>query len=136
MTQPILELRLEIEPIKPYKPSTVSTFIKETMDESMSLSNLGKTKLIFEQHLPTPEQLNLVIAILQLVITADPQFLARLKAFLEYLFRKFIQSSVGHVNAKFTIGDKSFEAKNLSVEDTMTIITKEYELILKMRKKD
>lgn len=136
MKEPILELRLEVEPIKPHKISTVSTLIKESVNEAVSLNGLGDARLIFEQHLPTQEQLNLVVSILQLVITADPQFLPRLKALFQYLFAKFIQSSVGHVNARISIGDKTFEAKNLDTEDMMTIITKEYEVIFKTRKKE
>ena len=136
MKQPILELRLEVEPIKPHKISTVSTLIKESVNEAVSLNGLGDARLIFEQHLPPLEQLNLVVSILQLVITADPQFLPRLKALFQYLSAKFIQSSVGHVNARISIGDKTFEASNLDTEDMMKIITKECEVIFKMRKKE
>src|SRR3990172_5213608 len=123
----VIELRLEVEPISPDTPSTVSSLIKEAIDESITASGIKhvispqELSIVFEQHLPTPQDLVLVVSIIQLMITADPQFFSRIKIFLDYLFAnvKFKKAAPQKINAKISMGDKKIEVKNLSVEDAI-----------------
>lgn len=135
----MLELRLEVETIKPDTPAKIGELIKQAVNESVTQSNLGeillaqKPAVVFERHLPSTEQLNLLVATIQLVISADPLFLTRVKSFLNLLFLnyKFKQSAPAKINVTLSVGDKKIEVKNCDLEDTIKIITKEYEILFK-----
>lgn len=135
----IVELQLEVEPIKPDTPSQIGILIKDAINEAFVKSGLEKEvsnekpRVIFQQNLPTAEQLNLLVAVIQLAISTDPMLITRLKSFLELLFAsvKLKRAAPDKINFKLSIGDKKIEAKNLSLKDTIEFISKEYEVIIK-----
>lgn len=135
----IVELQLEVEPIKPDTPPQIGILIKDAINEAFVKSGLEragsneKPRVIFQQNLPTAEQLNLVVAVIQLAISIDPLLITKLKSFLEFLFAsvKLKKAAPDKINFKLSIGDKKIEAKNLSLKDTMKFISKEYEVIIK-----
>lgn len=138
----VMELRLEVESIMPDTPSTVSTLIKEAVDESIYSSGIDqipshKPSIVFEQHLPSTEEMGLIVSVVRLVIDVDPLFFSRIKSFFEYLFSNIKLKKVAptKINAKLAIGDKTIEIKNLSIEDTLKIITKDYEILFMPNKK-
>ncbi len=121
-----IELRLEVEPIKPDTPAIISSLMKDAIYESISSSKIEQTILsqkpsvVFQQNLPTKEELSLIIAFTQLVITAGQIFYPKIKVFLEHLFtsNKLKKSAPTKINFELSIGDKKIAAKNLNVEDT------------------
>lgn len=139
---PIVELQLEVEPIKPDTPSQIGLLIKDAINEAFVKSGLGKEvsnkkpRVIFQQNLPTTEQLNLLVAVIQLAISSDPLLITRLKSFLEFLFTsvKLKKAAPDKINFKLSIGDKKIEVKNLSLKDTMEFVSKEYQVIIKPSK--
>jgi len=139
-----IEFRIEVEPIKPDTPSEVRSLLKKAIDESISASEIDKILpekpvVIFEQNLPTGIEIaGLVVGIAQLVIAADPLFLTRIKLFLTMLFGNdnFKQVASERIRTKITIGGKKIEVETSGMEDTIQIITKECEVILKTKKQD
>jgi hypothetical protein len=137
----ILKLLLEVETIKPDTPAKISELIQQAVNESIIKSNLEETSIpqkpavVFERHLPTTEQLHLLVATIQLVITTDPLFFERAKSFFDLLFlnNKFKEATPSKINVTLSIGDKKIEVKNCDSEDTIKIIMKEYEVLFKPR---
>ena len=138
-----IEFHIEVEPIKPDTPSDVSNFLKKAIEESIAASEIDKIlpekpKITFQQNLPTGMEISmLVVAITQLVMTADPLFLKRLELFLNYLFNNdnFKKAGPGKINATISIEGRKHELKDISIEDTMKFMTDNYEVIFKPRKK-
>ncbi len=108
--------------------------------EAIQLEELNakeKPRIIFNRHLPTTEQLSLLVATIQLVLTVDPLFLSKVKSFLDLFFlnQKFKLAVPSKINMTLMIGDKTIEVKNANVNDSIKIITKEYEVLLKPNKR-
>ena len=129
-----MELCIEIEPINPDTPKSVSSLIKEAFDESIIASGLDqipsqKPEMVFKQHLPLIAEMNLVVSVIQLAITADPLLISKVKLFLSSFFsnQKFKKAVPKNMNIKFSIGNEKFEAKDLSSDGSFKIKTKGFE---------
>ena len=92
--------------------------------------------MVFKQHLPLIAEMNLVVSVIQLAITADPLLISKVKLFLSSFVsnQKFKKAVPKNMNIKFSIGNEKFEAKDLSSDGSFKIITKEFEFHYERKK--
>jgi len=139
-----IELQLEVEVIKPDSPSQIASFLRQAIIESISSSRLQeavpsqKIHIIFEQRLPSLEELQLAVATLQLGIPLYPHIISYFKSFLQALRTngKFKKATPARLSLKLSFGNKTIEAKNLMPDDAFKVIVNEIQVDIKPHKKD
>jgi len=139
-----IELRLEVEVIKPDSSSQITTLLHQAINESISSSRLRKIvppekiHIMSEQHLPSLEELKSAIVTLRLGIQLYPHIISHLKSFLEILRAngKFKKATPARLSLKLSFGNKTIEAKNLELDDAFKAIVNGIEVGIRPHRKD
>jgi hypothetical protein len=135
------ELRFEIEPIAPdtlvYAKSQLHSVIVEAIDQSeLGQHALDGPQTTFEQHLPlTKEGVETAVLVLQFALEHGPSAWKMFKSFLAYLQLHASQASTKSVEIDLKIGDLEIKAKGVTFDDAVSVVTEEYEVEFRPRKR-
>jgi hypothetical protein len=136
----VFELWFEIEPIAPDTLAHAKSQLRSAIDQAIDQSQLSQHTLhgpqsTFEQHLPlTKEGVETAALILQFALEHGPKAWELFKSFLDHLQLHISPVSTKSVKFDLKIGEKRIRAEGLTIEDTVKVLTKEYEAVIRPRK--
>jgi len=141
MREEAFELKLEVQAFRPDTGASVQARLKEVIEEVIVASGLDallrgqKPQLVFAQGLPTKEGVDIALMVLAFALHEAPTAWPHLKAFLELLGTRLKKAAPTTINADITIGKKKVHIEGMTPEDAIKVITKEYEVYFRPRRK-